>query len=125
FIALAKKNSEEGNPLKYGSGGVGSSAHLAAELLKLEADIDLTHVPYKSVADTATDLLSGRIDIVFGSVGTFASHVEAGTLTGLALTAPKRSTVLPNIPTIGEAGYPDAEFAVWLGLFAPANTPED
>lgn len=124
FVALAKARASSGKPLTYGSGGVGSSAHLAAELLKMRAGIELTHVPYRSVADTLSDLLSGRIDLIFGNVGVFGSHVEQGTLTGLAVTAPERSPALPGVPSIAEAGYPDAEFSVWLGLFAPAKTPE-
>lgn len=124
FVALAKARASSGKPLTYGSGGVGSSAHLAAELLKMRAGIELTHVPYKSVADTLSDLLSGRIDLIFGNVGVFGPHVEQGTLTGLAVTAPERSPALPGVSSIAEAGYPDAEFSVWLGLFAPAKTPE-
>jgi tripartite-type tricarboxylate transporter receptor subunit TctC len=125
FVGLAKERAAAGKPLTYGSGGVGSSAHLAAELLKMHAGIELTHVPYKSVADTLSDLLSGRIDLIFGNIGVFGPHVQQGSLVGLAVTAPERSQALPDVPSIGEAGYPDAEFSVWLGLFAPAKTPED
>jgi tripartite-type tricarboxylate transporter receptor subunit TctC len=125
FVSLARERAAAGQPLTYGSGGVGSSAHLAAELLKMQAGIELTHVPYKSVADTLSDLLSGRIDLIFGNVGVFGPHVQQGALVGLAVTAPERSQVLPEVPTIGEAGYPHAEFSVWLGLFAPSGTPED
>lgn len=123
FIALAKARAKEGRPLTYGTGGIGSSAHLGAELFKLEAAIELTHVPYKAVADTTSDLLTGRIDVTFGTLGTFAPHVLAGDLVALAVTAPERSKILPQVPTIREAGFPGAEFTVWLGLFAPANTP--
>lgn len=123
FVALAKQKAAAGTPLTYGSGGIGSSSHLAAELLKMEAGIDLTHVPYKSVADTASDLLAGRIDLIFGNVGVFGPYVQQGRLVALAVTAPERSAVLPDVPTIGEAGYKGAEFSVWLGLFAPARTP--
>ncbi|HEV7337534.1 MAG TPA: tripartite tricarboxylate transporter substrate binding protein [Bosea sp. (in: a-proteobacteria)] len=125
FVSLAKERAAAGKPLTYGSGGVGSSAHLAAELLKMRAGIELTHVPYKSVADTLSDLLTGRIDLIFGNVGVFGPHVEKGSLVGLAVTAPERSKALPEVPSIVEAGYPDAEFSVWLGLFAPAKTPTD
>ncbi|WP_457093322.1 Bug family tripartite tricarboxylate transporter substrate binding protein [Microvirga sp. P5_D2] len=123
FIALAKARAKEGRPLTYGSGGIGSSSHIGAELFKMEAGIELTHVPYKAVADTTSDLLSGRIDVTFGTLGTFAPQVLAGDLVGLAVTAPERSAILPQVPTIREAGFPGAEFTVWLGLFAPANTP--
>jgi tripartite-type tricarboxylate transporter receptor subunit TctC len=124
FITLAKARAKEGRPLTYGSGGIGSSSHLGAELFKLEAGIELTHVPYKPVADNASDLLTGRIDVTFGSLGTFAPHVLAGNLVGLAVTAPERAEILPQVPTIKEAGFPGAELTVWLGLFAPANTPQ-
>lgn len=125
LVELANQRASEGSPLKYGSGGVGSSAHLAAELFSMDAGIKLTHIPYGSVADTTPDILSGRIDLIFGSIGAYSSHVTSGALVGLALTASARSDVLPDVPTIGEAGFPDSEFAVWLGLFAPSNTPED
>lgn len=123
FVALAKKRMADKRPLTYGSGGIGSSSHLSAELLKLEAGIDLVHVPYKAIADTTSDILGGRLDVIFGSVGTFAPFVEKGELVALAVTSPARSTILPRVPTIAEEGYPRSEFAVWLGLFAPAGTP--
>ena len=123
FIALAKARMAEKRPLTYGSGGIGSSSHLSAELLKLEAGIDLVHVPYKAIADTTSDILGGRLDVIFGSVGTFAPFADKGELVALAITSPTRSAILPRVPTIAESGYPRSEFAVWLGLFAPAGTP--
>jgi tripartite-type tricarboxylate transporter receptor subunit TctC len=123
FVALAQKRMAEKRPLTYGSGGIGSSSHLSAELLKLEAGFDLVHVPYKSIADTTSDILGGRLDVILGSVGTFAPFVDKGELVALAVTSPERSPILPRVPTIAEKGYPRSEFAVWLGLFAPAGTP--
>jgi tripartite-type tricarboxylate transporter receptor subunit TctC len=123
FVALAKLRMSEKRPLTYGSGGIGSSSHLSAELLKLEAGIDLVHVPYKAIADTTSDILGGRLDVIFGSVGTFAPFAEKGELVALAITSPARSAILPQVPTVAEKGYPRSEFAVWLGLFAPAGTP--
>ncbi|MGX5733743.1 Bug family tripartite tricarboxylate transporter substrate binding protein [Bosea thiooxidans] len=123
FIALAKARTAEKRPLNYGSGGAGSSSHLGAELLKLEAGIDVVHVPYKAIADTTSDIMGGRLDVIFGSVSTFAPFVKSGDLVALAITSPARSPILPNIPTIGELGYPAAEFSAWNGLFAPAGTP--
>lgn len=124
FLALAKSRAADKRPLNYGSGGVGSSSHLGAELLKLEAGIDLVHVPYKSIADTSSDILSGRLDVIFGSVSTFAPFVASGDLVALAVTSAVRSPVLPNVPTIAERGYPASEFSAWNGLFAPAGTPD-
>lgn len=123
FVALAKKRTAEKRPLTYGSGGIGSSSHLSAELLKLEAGIDLVHVPYKAITDTTSDILGGRLDVIFGSIGTFAPFAEKGELVALAVTSPARSAILPQVPTVAEKGYPRSEFAVWLGLFAPAGTP--
>lgn len=123
FIALAKSRAAEKKPLNYGSGGLGSSSHLAAELLKMEAGIELAHVPYRAIADTTSDVLGGRLDVIFGSVGTFAPMVEKGEMVALAVTSSARSPILPNVPTIAETGYPKSEFSVWLGLFAPAGLP--
>lgn len=124
FVTLAKSRAAEKRPLNYGSGGVGSSSHLGAELLKLEAGIDLVHVPYKSIADTSSDILGGRLDVIFGSVSTFAPFVVSGELVALAVTSAVRSPVLPDIATIAELGYPGSEFSAWNGLFAPAGTPD-
>ena len=123
FIALAKARAAEKKPLNYGSGGAGSSSHLGAELLKLEAGIDLAHVPYKAIADTTSDILGGRLDVILGSVSTFAPFVKSGELVALAVTSAVRSPVLPDIPTIGELGYKAAEFSAWNGLFVPAAVP--
>lgn len=123
FVALAKARMAEKRPLTYGSGGIGSSSHLSAELLKFEAGIELVHVPYKAITDTTSDILAGRLDVIFGSLGTFTPFADKGELVALAVTSPARSAILPQVPTIAEKGYPRSEFAVWLGLFAPAGTP--
>lgn len=124
LVELAKKRAANGKPLTYGHGGSGTSSHLAAELFKLTTGVEMTAVPYKSVADTAPDLLGGRLDVVFGNIGIFEPHVKDGRVAALAVTSANRSGLLPDVPTIGQAGYPKAEVTVWLGLFARKGTPQ-
>ncbi|WP_415021862.1 Bug family tripartite tricarboxylate transporter substrate binding protein [Bradyrhizobium sp.] len=123
LVKLAKSKATAGQPLSYGNGGIGTSSDLAAKLFSREAEVELTSVPYKSVADTTTDLLAGRLDIVFGIVGIFEQYVKDGSLVPLAMTSVQRSPLLPDVPTMAEAGYPQAEMNVWMGLFAPKGTP--
>lgn len=122
LVALAKKNK---GLLTYGSGGSGSTPHLAAELLKSMAGIDLVHIPYKGGAPAMIDMLAGRIDMYFSNTAVAMPHVKTGRIKMLAVTSLKRAPALPNIPTFAESGVPGYDVTSWFGLFAPAKTPQD
>jgi tripartite-type tricarboxylate transporter receptor subunit TctC len=122
LIAAAKA---EPGKLAYGTYGTGTSAHLAGELFKSMAKVDLTTVPYKGAAPAITDLIGGQIQVMFTTVASCASLVEAGQLRALAVTSAERSQAFPNLPTVAEAGVPGYEAEAWYGLFAPAKTPPD
>jgi tripartite-type tricarboxylate transporter receptor subunit TctC len=123
LIALAK--SRETTPLNYGSGGSGTSAHLSAVLLAQTAGIKLQHIPYKGTSQVMVDLLAGRVDMIFGNIPVVLPHVKDGQLKALAVTAEQRSPQMPEVPTVVELGIKNAEISVWIGLFAPKNTPAD
>ena len=106
----------------FGSAGVGSSQHLAGELFRKMAGINLLHVPYKSGGAVALDLIAGRVHMTFGS-NTSLTHIRAGRLRALAVTTLKRSPAMGDIPTMHESGYPGFEAAAWYGLLLPARTP--
>jgi tripartite-type tricarboxylate transporter receptor subunit TctC len=118
FVALAKRTTP---PLFYASIGNGSQHHLAMELLKQRADIDLTHVPYRGGGPAGVALLAGDVAAMFGG-GSIVPTILSGKLRGLAVSGAKRSPLLPDLPTIGEL-YPGYEVAIWHGLFVPAGTP--
>ena len=122
MIAYAKANPGK---LNYGSFGIGTSAHLAGELFKNLAQVDLTHVPYKGAAPAITDLLGGQIELMFTTVASVASYIEGGQLRALAVTSAQRSPAFPDLPTIAEAGVPGYAAESWYGLYAPAGTPAD
>lgn len=124
LIELAKKRAAEDKPLTFASGGVGSTSHLGGELLQQVADVELLHVPYKGAAGALGDLLGGRIDLIFGNSQLVLPHIEAGTLVPLAVTTSERSNLFPDVPTVAELGFEEAEMSVWIGLFAPAGLPE-
>lgn len=109
--------------LTYGSTGNGSAVHLAGVLLASEGGVDLKHIPYKQPAQMITDLLGGVIDMVVYSIPPVAAHVESGKLRALGVSTQVRSTVLPNVPTLAEAGLPKYDFGGWLILLAPGGTP--
>lgn len=109
--------------LTFASAGVGSSSHMAGEKLRLAAKIDVRHIPFKE--NGLTEVMAGRIDFYFIPLAAAASALQSGKLNVLAVSSPKRAALLPNVPSIAEAGYPDAEFIFWVGLSAPANTPRD
>ena len=120
LIALARKRPGE---INCASSGVGTTAHLGCERLRQAANIDIVHVPYKGAPAALVDLLGGRVHVTF-SVPTAAAHVKSGELRALAVTGSKRIAVLPDVPTVAEAGLPDLEFGSWNGLHVPAGTPK-
>ena len=120
LIALAKAKPGE---LVYGSAGIGSSNHLSMELLKARAGIDLVHVPYKGSAPAVLDLVGGRVQAMFDNTPNVLPQVKAGKVRALAVTSPRRFALLPDLPTVAEAGLKDFEVSVWFGIVAPARTP--
>src|SRR5882757_1725064 len=122
LIAAAKA---EPDKLSYGTYGTGTSAHLAGELFKHMAKINLTTVPYKGSAPAITDLLGGQIQVIFTTVASAASLVAAGQLRAIAVTSAERSPAFPQLPTVSEAGVPGYAAEAWYGLYAPAGTPPD
>jgi tripartite-type tricarboxylate transporter receptor subunit TctC len=122
LIALAK--SKKGQ-LTFGSSGVGAASHLSGELFQKAAGIELLHVPYKGTGAAETDLIAGRIDIMFAPPQTVEPMVKAGKLKALASTGMTRSPLFPDLPTANESGLPGYEAVGWFGLLAPAHTPED
>jgi tripartite-type tricarboxylate transporter receptor subunit TctC len=122
LIAAAKASPGK---LSYGTFGTGTSAHLAGELFKDMAKVDLTTVPYKGAAPAITDLIGGQIDVMFTTVASAASLVENGQLRAIAVTSAERSPAFPQLPTVSEAGVPGYTAESWYGLFAPAGTPSD
>lgn len=122
LIAYAKANPGKVN---YGSTGSGSSNHLSMELFLELTGTKMTHIPYKGSAPAVTALLAGDIDVLFDNLPNVYPNLMAGKLTGLAATGAKRAPLLPNIPTVVEAGVPGYEVTVWFGMQAPAGTPAD
>ena len=122
LIAAAKANPGR---MTFGTYGVGTSAHLAGELFKDMAKVNLTAVPYKGAAPAITDLIGGQIDVMFTTVASAAALIESGQLRAIAVTSAERSPAFPQIPTVGEAGVPGYAAESWYGLFAPAGTPAD
>lgn len=110
--------------LNYGSAGSGTSLHLCAAVFAAEAGIDLTHVPYRGSGPAVTDLVAGRIDMMFDSATSAAPHLAAGTLRALAVTTSRRSGLQPELPTIAEAGVPGYAVDWWYALLAPRSVPE-
>ena len=122
LIAAAKA---EPNKLSYGTYGNGTSAHLAGELFKSLAKVNLTTVPYKGSAPAITDLIGGQIQVMFTTVASAASLIAGGQLRALAVTSAERSPAFPQLPTVAEAGVPGYVVESWYGLFAPARMPAD
>jgi tripartite-type tricarboxylate transporter receptor subunit TctC len=122
LIAAAKADPDK---LSYGTFGTGTSAHLAGELFKNMAKVNLTTVPYKGAAPGITDLIGGQIQVMFTTVASAASLIAGGQLRALAVTSAERSPAFPQLPTVAEAGVPGYSAESWYGLFAPARTPAD
>ena len=119
LIAYAKANPGK---LNFGSSGAGGTIHLSGELFKTLAGVDMLHVPYKGSAPAVSDLLGGQVQVMFDS--SVVPHVKSGRLRALAVTSSKRSTALPDVPTMAEAGLPGYESTAWFGVLAPAGTPQ-
>ena len=122
LVALAKARPGQ---LNFGSGGQGSANHMAAELLKLAAGINIVHVPYKGSAPAIVDAVGGHVEILFVGVSSIIQLIEVGKLRPLASGGEKRLAVLPKTPTFIESGYPEMTTSVWFGLLAPVGTPAD
>ena len=121
---LAAAKAKPGS-IPYASTGNGSSNHLSMELFKVMSGTDLNHIPYKGSAPAVTDLIGGQVQALFDNMPNVIQHVKAGRLRALAITTPKRSTALPDLPTVDEAGVPGYQVGVWFGVVAPAATPKD
>jgi tripartite-type tricarboxylate transporter receptor subunit TctC len=122
FIAYAKANPGR---LNFGSGSNGSAGHLAGELFKTMANVDMAHVPYKGAAPAMQDLVGGQIHLMFDNLASALGPMRAGKVKGLAVTTAKRSSLAPELPTIAESGLPGFDINTWFGVFAPAGTPRD
>ncbi len=120
LVALARAKPHS---VTYSSAGVGTSGYLAAELLKASADLDISHVPYKSGPEAVTGVLSGNVTFMFFTIPSLLPQVEAGQLRALAIGSAERSPLVPDVPTIAEAGYPGFDVIAWYALFAPRGTP--
>jgi tripartite-type tricarboxylate transporter receptor subunit TctC len=121
FIALAK--SEPGT-LNYASSGTGTPYHMAGELFKSMTGTNIQHVPYRGSSQARNDVLGGQVQMMFDAITTMAPNVKAGQVRALATTGTKRSTVLPDVPTVAEAGVPGYETTIWLGIMVPKGTPQ-
>lgn len=111
--------------LNFSSVGIGTATHLSAERFRASARLDAVHVPFKGGAEAMSEVMAGRVDFFFGPVGLVLPNVREGRLVGLVVNGTKRSAALPHVPTTQEAGFSDAEYPFWLGLFLPARTPRD
>jgi tripartite-type tricarboxylate transporter receptor subunit TctC len=111
--------------LNFGSAGTGSGTHINAEKFRLAAGIDVVHIPYKGTPEALTDTMTGRITYFFSPISAALPNVREGKLVALGVSSTKRSSVLPNVPTIAESGLPGFDYNLWVGVFAPAGTPAD
>ena len=122
FVAYAKQNPGK---INFGSAGTGGTIHLAGEMFKQIAGVDMVHVPYKGAGPALTDLLSGNIQVMFDTLSTALPPVKSGLLRAIGVSSEQRSPDLPDVPTIAESGYPDYLVSVWYGIAAPAKLPDD
>jgi tripartite-type tricarboxylate transporter receptor subunit TctC len=120
LIAYAKANPGR---LTYGSSGIGSVAHISAEVLRASTGIELVHVPYKSAAQSYPDMIQGSIAMIFDALPSAIQHIKAGKAKPLAMMSDRRAALVPDVPTFAEAGYPEATLRLWVGLHGPANLP--
>ena len=122
LLALAKAKPGK---LNYASSGPGTPYHMAGELFKAMAGVDIVHVPYRGSSQARTDTIGGQVDMMFDAVTTMSEFAKAGKVRALATTGKVRSSALPNVPTMSEAGVPGYEAVIWLGIMAPKGTPPD
>ena len=122
LVAAAKKTP---GALNYASAGVGSGTHINAEKFKLAAGIDAVHIPYKGTPEAITDTMTGRVTYFFSPISAALPNIREGKLVALGVSTSKRSSALPNVPTIAESGLPGFDYNLWVGLWAPAGTPQD
>jgi len=122
FTAYARANPGK---LNYASNGNGSAAQLAAAMYEYLAGVRMVHVPYKGIAPAMTDLMSGEVQLMFGTIVALVPHIQAGKLRPLAVTSRTRSALLPEVPTLAESGLPDYQAGSWYGIMAPAGTPRE
>jgi tripartite-type tricarboxylate transporter receptor subunit TctC len=120
LVEYAKANPDK---LNFASPGEGSGAHLAGELLKMDAGIQLTHVPYKGLAPAVNDLLGGNVQVMFAGISTVLQHIRSGKLVALAMASPRRNAQLPDVPTVIESGLPGFDVTSWYGIVVRAGTP--
>ena len=121
---LIKRAKADPDKLNYASSGPGTPYHMAGELFKSMAKVSITHVPYKGSAGARTDVLGGQVEMMFDAVTTMADQAKAGKVRALATTGRQRSDVMPDVPTVAEAGVPGYEATIWLGVMAPKGTPK-
>jgi tripartite-type tricarboxylate transporter receptor subunit TctC len=122
FVAALKARPGSVN---FSSAGVGTGTHMSAERFRVSAGFAATHVPFRGGPEALAEVMSGRIDFYFGPVGTVLSSVREGKVLALAVNGPKRSSAMPDVPTLQEAGFKEADYPIWYGVFAPAKTPRD
>jgi tripartite-type tricarboxylate transporter receptor subunit TctC len=120
LVAAAKANP---GALNFASAGVGSASHMAGERLRVAADLKVQHIPFRGPVEAFTEVMSGRVDYYFLPIAPALPNISNGKLVALAVSTPKRAALLPDVPTVGEAGYPKAEYLFWGGLAFPAKTP--
>ena len=120
---LIKAAKAKPGSMSYASSGPGTPYHMAGELFKAMAGISLVHIPYKGSAGARTDVLGGQLEMMFDAIPTMTEHIKSGKVKALATTGRKRSTILPDVPTMAEAGVPGYEAVLWLGVMAPRGTP--
>jgi len=121
LIALAKK---EPGKINYASSGAGSTQHIAAEMFRDAAGLDIVHVPYKGSGPALMDIVGGQVQMSFDTMPSVIGQIKAGKMRPLAVTTPKRNVQLPNVPTMAEAGLPQVEVTAWYGIYMPAATPK-
>ena len=121
---LIKRAKADPEKLNYASSGPGTPYHMAGELFKSMAKVSITHIPYKGSAGARTDVLGGQVEMMFDAVTTMTEQAKAGKVKALATTGKQRSEVMPDVPTVSEAGVPGYEATIWLGVMAPKNTPK-